>query len=180
MTNKEQNNLSKYIALILRHRPDVIGITLDEHGWANVSDLLKGINKTQTITMKMLEKIVEEDSKQRYSFNREKTLIRANQGHSIQVDVELKECVPPDILYHGTGVKYCSSINKQGLISKSRLYVHLSKDIETATNVGSRHGEPFIYKVRAKDMYNDGYKFFLSQNGVWLTKEVPICYLEGE
>ena len=92
MTNKEQNNLSKYIALILRHRPDVIGITLDEHGWANVSDLLKGINKTQTITMKMLEKIVEEDSKQRYSFNREKTLIRANQGHSIKVDVELKEC----------------------------------------------------------------------------------------
>lgn len=180
MTNKEQNNLSKYIALILRHRPDVIGITLDEHGWANVSDLLKGINKTKTITMKMLEKIVEEDSKQRYSFNREKTLIRANQGHSIQVDVELKECVPPDILYHGTGVKYCSSINKQGLISKSRLYVHLSKDIETATNVGSRHGEPFIYKVRSKDMYNDGYKFFLSQNGVWLTKEVPICYLEGE
>ena len=95
-------------------------------------------------------------------------------------DVELKECMPPDILYHGTGVKYCSSINKQGLISKSRLYVHLSKDIETATNVGSRHGEPFIYKVRAKDMYNDGYKFFLSQNDVWLTKEVPICYLEGE
>ena len=87
MTNKEQNNLSKYIALILRHRPDVVGITLDEHGWANVSDLLKGINKTQTITMKMLEKIVEEDSKQRYSFNREKTLIRANQGHSVKVDV---------------------------------------------------------------------------------------------
>lgn len=127
MTNKEQNNLSKYIALILRHRPDVVCITLDEHGWANVSDLLNGINKTQIITMKMLEKIVEEDSKQRYSFNREKTLIRANQGHSVKVDVELKECMPPDILYHGTGVKYCSSINKQGLISKSRLYVHLSK-----------------------------------------------------
>ena len=89
MTNKEQNNLSKYIALILSHRPDVVGITLDEHGWANVSDLLKGINKTQTITMKMLEKIVEEDSKQRYSFNREKTLIRANQGHSVKVDVVL-------------------------------------------------------------------------------------------
>lgn len=176
MTNKEQNNLSRYIALILRHRPDVIGITLDEHGWANVSDLLSGIE----ITMEMLEKIVEEDSKQRYSFNQDKTLIRANQGHSVKVDVELKECIPPNILYHGTGVKYCSSINKQGLISKSRLYVHLSKDIETATNVGNRHGEPFIYEVRAKDMYNDGYKFFLSQNGVWLTKEVPVRYLKGE
>lgn len=176
MTNKEQNNLSRYIALILRHRPDVIGITLDEHGWASVSDLLSGIE----ITMEMLEKIVEEDSKQRYSFNQDKTLIRANQGHSVKVDVELKECIPPDILYHGTGIKYCSSINKQGLIPKSRLYVHLSKDIETATNVGNRHGEPFVYKVKAKNMYNDGYKFFLSQNGVWLTKEVPVCYLKGE
>lgn len=176
MTNKEQNNLSRYIALILRHRPDVIGITLDEHGWANVSDLLSGIE----ITMEMLEKIVEEDSKQRYSFNQDKTLIRANQGHSVKVDVELKECIPPDILYHGTGIKYCSSINKQGLIPKSRLYVHLSKDIETAVNVGNRHGESFVYEVRAKDMYNDGYKFFLSQNGVWLTKEVPVCYLKGE
>lgn len=176
MTNKEQNNLSRYIALILRHRPDVIGITLDEHGWANVSDLLSGIE----ITMEMLEKIVEEDSKQRYSFNQDKTLIRANQGHSVKVDVELKECIPPDILYHGTGIKYCSSINKQGLIPKSRLYVHLSKDIETATNVGNRHGESFVYKVKAKNMYNDGYKFFLSQNGVWLTKEVPVCYLKGE
>lgn len=146
----------------------------------DTDDQLSGIGFSMTKRADLVEKIVEEDSKQRYSFNREKTLIRANQGHSIKVDVELEECMPPNILYHGTGVKYCSSINKQGLISKSRLYVHLSKDIETATNVGSRHGEPFIYKVRAKDMYNDGYKFFLSQNGVWLTKEVPICYLEGE
>lgn len=110
MTKKEQENLGKYIALILRHKPEVIGITLDEHGWANVSDLIKGINKTQHFTMGMLEKIVEEDNKQRYSFNREKTLIRANQGHSINVDVELEEMIPPDILYHGTGMKYCNSM----------------------------------------------------------------------
>lgn len=90
--------------------------------------------------MGMLEKIVKEDSKQRYSFNGEKTLIRANQGHSIDVDVELEECIPPDILYHETGIKYCNSINKEGLISKNRVYVHLSKDVETAINVGSRHG----------------------------------------
>lgn len=177
MTKKEQDNLSIYISLILRHKPDVIGITLDEHGWANVSELLKGINKTNNITMEILEKIVDEDAKQRYSFNQEKTLIRANQGHSVNVDVDLKECVPPDILYHGTGVKYCSSINRQGLIPKSRLYVHLSKDIETATNVGSRHGEPFIYKVMAKEMYDNNYKFYLSKNGVWLTKQVPVQYL---
>lgn len=127
--------------------------------------------------MGMLEKIVKEDSKQRYSFNGEKTLIRANQGHSIDVDVELEECIPPGILYHGTGIKYCNSINKEGLISKNRVYVHLSKDVETAINVGSRHGEPFVYKIKAKEMYNDGYRFFLSKNGVWLTKEVPAMYL---
>lgn len=155
MTKKEQEKLSKYIALILRHKPDAIGIKLDEHGWTNVSELLNGINKKQRITMGMLEKIVKEDSKQRYSFNREKTLIRANQGHSINVDVELEECVPPDILYHGTGIKYCGSINKEGLISKNRLYVHLSKDVETAINVGSRHGEPFVYKIKAKKMYDE-------------------------
>lgn len=127
--------------------------------------------------MGMLEKIVKEDSKQRYSFNGEKTLIRTNQGHSIDVDVELEECIPPDILYHETGIKYCNSINKEGLISKNKVYVHLSKDVETAINVGSRHGEPFVYKIKAKEMYNDGYRFFLSKNGVWLTKEVPAMYL---
>ena len=178
MTKKEQENLGKYIALILRHKPESIGITLDEHGWANVKELINGINKTQHFTMGMLEKIVEEDSKQRYSFNEDKTLIRANQGHSIPGEVELQEEIPPEILYHGTGIKYCKSIDKEGLIPKSRLYVHLSKAIETATNVGSRHGEPVIYKIMAKKMYDAGYKFYLSVNGVWLTKEVPIEYLE--
>ena len=178
MNKKEQENLSKYLALILRHKPEVIGITLDEHGWANVKELINGINRTQHFTMGMLEKIVEEDSKQRYSFNREKTLIRANQGHSIPVDVELKECTPPDILFHGTGTKYCKSIDRDGLKPKSRLYVHLSEDIDTAINVGSRHGDPIIYKVKAKEMHDAGYKFYLSVNDVWLTKEVPIIYLE--
>lgn len=147
MTKKEQENLSKYIALILRHKPEVIGITLDEHGWANVKELINGINQTQRFTMGMLEKIVEEDSKQRYSFNREKTLIRANQGHSIHVDVELKEYTPPDILFHGTGIKYCKSIDREGLISKSRLYVHLSEDVETALSVGIRHMMRLVFQM---------------------------------
>lgn len=178
MTKKEQENLSKYLALILRHKPEVIGITLDEHGWANVRELINGINKTQHFTMGMLEKIVAEDSKQRYSFNKEKTLIRANQGHSIQVDVELKECTPPDILFHGTGTKYCKSIDREGLIPKSRLYVHLSEDIDTALSVGGRHGDPVIYKVLAGDMYAAGHKFHKSVNGVWLVKDVPVEFLE--
>ena len=164
---------SRYISLILRHKPEEIGITLDEYGWANVSELLNGVN----IDMPTLEKIVSTDDKQRYSFNEDKTLIRANQGHSILVDVELDEVEPPEYLWHGTGEKYVASINNEGLIPKSRLYVHLSYDLETATTVGKRHGSPTIYRVAAQDMFKDGFKFYLSKNGVWLTKNVPIEYL---
>ena len=128
--------------------------------------------------MAVLEEIVETDNKQRYSFNEDKSLIRANQGHSIPVDVELEEKIPPEILWHGTGEKYVSSIDIQGLIPKSRLYVHLSKDSDTAVNVGKRHGRPVLFIVKSGDMYRDGYKFYLSRNGVWLTKNVPAKYLE--
>ena len=171
---------SKFIALILRHKPEEIGIRLDEHGWADVAELITGISERQPFSMEMLEEIVASDEKQRYSFNEDKTLIRANQGHSIPVDVELEERIPPDILYHGTGEKYVSSIDNEGLIPKSRLYVHLSKDTETAVKVGSRHGKPVIYRILAKEMSADGYRFFLSANGVWLTKEVPVRYLKKE
>lgn len=169
---------SKYISLILRHKPETIGITLDEHGWANVDELISGIAKTHEMNMNILEEIVSIDEKQRYSFNDDKTKIRANQGHSIQVDVELEEIKPPEILWHGTGEKFTSSIDEQGLIPKSRLYVHLSKDEETAFKVGTRHGKPVLYIVKAEEMFKDGYKFYLSKNGVWLTKEVPVKYLE--
>ena len=121
--------ISKFMSLILRHKPQVIGIELDEHGWADVEELIAGISKSHTFNMEMLEQIVETDNKQRYSFNEDKRLIRANQGHSIPVDVELEECVPPEYLWHGTGMKYVEAIDKQGLIPKSRLYVHLSKDV---------------------------------------------------
>ena len=171
---------SKYMSLILRHKPDAIGITLDEHGWANVDELIAGIAKDNEFNMEILEEIVRTDEKQRYSFNEDKTLIRANQGHSIPVDVELEEKEPPEILYHGTGEKYVASIDAQGLIPKSRLYVHLSKDEETAVKVGSRHGKPVIYIVKAKQLHDDGYKFFISANNVWLTKEVPVKYLEKQ
>lgn len=171
-------NLGKFISLILRHKPDVIGISLDEHGWTNVDELILGINKAEYyIDMETLEKIVNTDDKQRYSFNDDKTLIRANQGHSIPVDVELEEKIPPEILYHGTGEKYVDSIDKIGLIHKSRLYVHLSKDRDTAITVGTRHGKPILYEVDTIQMIKDGYKFYISKNGVWLTKEVPTEYL---
>ena len=172
------DKISKYISLILRHKPEVIGITLDEHGWADVDELIAGINKTTPFTKSMLEKIVATDPKMRYSFNESKTLIRANQGHSIPVDVELEQVKPPEKLFHGTGEKYVSSIEHQGLIPKSRLYVHLSPDVSTARKVGKRHGKPVIYEVDCKSMIVDGYVFYLSVNGVWLTKCVPPKYLE--
>lgn len=173
--------LSKFISMILRHKPQVIGITLDEHGWANVNELIKGINETGEeveFSKATLEKIVKTDKKQRYSFSQDKTLIRANQGHSIPVDVELEKKEPPKVLYHGTGVKSVKAIQEQGLLPMERLYVHLSINVKTATNVGKRHGTPVIFKVNAEQMQKDGYDFFQSVNGVWLTKEVPTKYLE--
>lgn len=173
-------DISKFMSLILRHKPETIGIELDEHGWANVDEFIDGIAKTRTFNMQILEEIVRTDDKQRYSFNEDKTLIRANQGHSIPVDVELEECVPPEFLYHGTGEKYVESIDKTGLIRKSRLYVHLSKDADTAVKVGKRHGRPVLYRVCSGKMQEDGFSFYLSKNGVWLTKEVPVQYLQKQ
>ena len=171
---------SVFISLILRHKPSAAGIELDKHGWARVDKLIEGVNSTgrYTLDMAKLEEIVRTDSKQRYSFNEDKTLIRANQGHSISVDVELKKCEPPGILYHGTAEKFIDSIMKEGLKPVSRLYVHLSTDIETAMNVGSRHGKPFVFKVNSGEMRRNGFDFFLSENGVWLTKSVPVEFLE--
>lgn len=177
MTSKELDSISKFISLILRHKPETIGIKLDEHGWANVDELIEGISKKYPINTETLEYIVATDNKQRYSFNDDRTLIRANQGHSIPVDVELVAAMPPEVLYHGTGEKYSASIDKQGLIPKSRLYVHLSSDTDTALKVGSRHGKPMIYKVLSGEMSRAGHVFYQSVNGVWLTKDVPVEYL---
>ena len=172
--------LSKLMSLILRHKPETIGITLDEHGWADVQALVNGINKKYVFDQEMLEEIVRTDSKGRYAFNETHTKIRANQGHSIQVDVELEVKTPPEYLWHGTGRKYVDAIEQMGLIPKSRLYVHLSGDIDTAEKVGARHGELVIYRVMSGNMARAGYTFYLSKNGVWLTKKVPTQFLEKQ
>ena len=173
---------SKFISLILRHKPETIGISLDEHGWADVQALIEGINASGDYPMdiNILEEVVQADEKQRYSFNEDHTLVRANQGHSILVDVELEEKTPSAVLYHGTGEKYTISIDATGLIPKSRLYVHLSSDVETARKVGSRHGKSVIYIIDCASMAANGYKFYLSANTVWLTKEVPTKYLRKQ
>ena len=171
---------SKFLSLVLRHNPSAAEITLDGHGWARVDELIDGVNAAgrYKLDMAKLEEIVRTDNKQRYSFNDDKTLIRANQGHSISVDVELKMCEPPEYLFHGTAKRFVDSIMAEGLKPQSRLYVHLSKDLETAVTVGSRHGKPFVFKVKSGEMHRNGFEFFLSENGVWLTKYVPVDFLE--
>lgn len=170
---------SRYLSLILRHKPEEAGVVLDEHGWANVDELIEGVSKKYEIDLDILEEIVRTDDKQRYSFNEDHTLIRANQGHSIPVDVELEAVEPPEYLYHGSAMKYFDSICELGLIPKSRLYVHLSEDIPKAYEVGKRHGESIVFRVRSGEMRRSGFAFYRSVNGVWLTKEVPVEYVEA-
>lgn len=176
MNNKE--SISKFIALVLRHKPEAAGIVVDSQGWANTGNLVQAIKKLKdpTFSVSDLAEIVYTDSKGRYSFSDDLRLIRANQGHSINVDVELEEVEPPTLLYHGTATKYIDGIEAEGIIPKSRLYVHLSETVSTATDVGKRHGKPVVYTIHAKKMFDHGYKFYRSVNGVWLTKTVPTEY----
>ncbi|MDE5582080.1 MAG: RNA 2'-phosphotransferase [Ruminococcus sp.] len=176
----DKKNTSIFISLILRHKPEVIGITLNQNGWADVDSLIDGINRSgkYSIDRQILDEIVRTDEKQRYSYSADGKKIRANQGHSVTVDVELEETAPPEYLWHGTAEKYVSMIEKEGLKPKSRLYVHLSADIGTARKVGTRHGKPVIYKILSGKMHRQGYRFFLSVNGVWLAKKVPLNFME--
>lgn len=169
--------ISRFLSLVLRHHPEIIDLHIDSHGWAEVEELLLKMKKKYPISREILEEIVRTDNKNRYSFDEEHRRIRANQGHSISVDVELEERKPPKFLYHGTGAKYVTSISQQGLLPMSRLFVHLSEEKKTAREVGKRHGNPVIYRVRSGDMGKKGYRFYLSVNHVWLTKEVPADFL---
>lgn len=170
----------RFISLILRHHPEEGGVTLDSHGYADVSRLIDGVaKKFHGFNMDDLERIVRENNKQRYSFNEDKTKIRANQGHSVSgIDLELKPVSPPDLLYHGTAEASVPIIMEEGLKPMSRQYVHLSAEYETAVNVGKRHGKPQVLTIDTKAMERDGFSFFISENGVWLTAHVPPKYIE--
>lgn len=166
--------LSRFISLILRHKPEVVGLSLDSQGYLNVDSLIKGVvNSGRFIDKQILDEIVESDDKQRYSYNMNKTSIRANQGHSIKVDLGLARQTPPKVLYHGTALKFKDSILSEGLNKKSREYVHLTDNIDTAISVGSRRGEPVIFEVDSEKMDKNGCEFLLSENNVWLVDKVP-------
>lgn len=176
--NNNDVKLGKFISLILRHKPEIIGISLDPHGWADVSELIDGINKSgHEIDFETLERIVRENNKKRYSFNADKTKIRANQGHSINVNVELKKVIPPEVLYHGTAERFLDSIKEKGILKMSRQYVHLSKNKETAVDVGKRHGKPIVLVIHTKPMIKDGFEFYLSENRVYMCKYIPWKYV---
>ena len=171
--DKKVEKAGRYMSLLLRHAPEKENLDMDRFGWVSVKQLISKLG----ITMSDLEDIVSENDKQRFTFNENKTKIRASQGHSIKVDLELEETMPLPFLYHGTATKDLKSIYATGLESRSRLYVHLSSDEETAISVGKRHGTPYVLTIDANRMYEDGYKFYLSKNDVWLTAFVPSMYL---
>jgi len=171
--NNTEVKFSKFLSLILRHKPEIIGIQLHKNGWTDVDTLLKNANNYgKKIDKKTLLHIVETNPKKRFSLNNACNKIRVNQGHSINVDLGYISQKPPEILYHGTGEKSVNSIFKTGLEKHGRQHVHLSDDIEIAIKVGQRHGTPFVFKVAAKEMYNSKFEFYLSENGVWLTDNV--------
>ena len=170
--------VSKYLAKYLRHAPGELGLTLQPGGWVPVDDLLSAAGRQGfPISYDELVECVETNDKRRYSFDGTGDLIRANQGHSVEVDLQLEEREPPEVLYHGTVDRFLPTILSGGLNKGRRHHVHLSKDVETARKVGARRGEPVVLTVDAGRMHRDGHGFFVSANGVWLTDSVPTGYL---
>lgn len=180
MSSPEYSKVSKFLSYILRHNPDDIGLELDEKGWANINDLIHKACKSGKLTTLdpiLIQTIVEKSDKKRFAISEDGLYIRANQGHSLKVDLQLEPIEPPELLYHGTATRFLDTILKEGLKSQQRQYVHLSNDIETADTVGKRYGKPVILTIKSLDMYEHGYKFYQAKNGVWLAGSVPHEYI---
>jgi putative RNA 2'-phosphotransferase len=174
-----QRRASKFLSLILRHDPSAVGLELDPHGWVHIDVLLAGMADAGTaLTREELERIVADDSKARYHIDNDR--IRANQGHSLPVDLGLTPQIPPNVLFHGTAQRFVHSIHERGLLPGQRQHVHLSAERNTAVNVGQRHGKPVVLIVDAARMHADGQSFLLSDNGVWLTATIAPRYLRIE
>ncbi|WP_221392914.1 RNA 2'-phosphotransferase [Dyadobacter sp. NIV53] len=178
-SDKQLTHISKFLSLVLRHQPETIDIQLDQNGWTDIKELIGKANDNGIkFDRETLNRIVATNSKKRFAFNETLDKIRASQGHSIEIELGYTNQKPPKILYHGTSETSVHSINEAGLEKRSRQHVHLSSDIETAVKVGQRHGKPFVFKILAEQMYNDNFQFFISDNGVWLTDNVPTKYLK--
>lgn len=178
--NKQHEKVSKFLSYVLRHQPEAIGLTLDSEGWADIGALISCAAKhNQRLDMSLIQAVVDTNDKKRFSISEDGLKIRAAQGHSTnQVNLSYQEQVPPEYLYHGTATRFIDSIHEKGLIAGSRHHVHLSSNEQTAIAVGQRHGKPVILKIKAAAMHQQGFKFYLSDNGVWLTDAVPVEFIE--
>lgn len=180
-SSKQLNKTSKFLSFVLRHKPEAIGLTLDDHGWANIDELINKGNKSgeaPNLSKKLIQEVVDTSDKKRFIIFEDGQLIRANQGHSVDIDLQLKPTAPPEFLYHGTASRFLDSILEEGLKPQERQHVHLSTDIETAIAVGERYGKPVILTIKALLMHEQGFVFYLSENGVWLTEQVSRQYIQ--
>lgn len=182
LNEQKAKKISKFLSLILRHRPETINLTLDKQGFAYIDELIKNTNQKTSLGFKLtyeqLYEVVATNDKKRFEISEDNTQIRAVQGHSTRVvERDFEPVLPPDVLYHGTAHQFIPSILKDGLLPKSRQYVHLSGDTKTAKAVGKRHGRVQILQIDSKKMHQDGYEFYQAKNGVWLIKSVPVSYL---
>ncbi len=176
--DKKLVRISKFLSLVLRHKPETIGLSLDRGGWARVDELITAAHRAGLpLDEASLREVVEQNDKRRFAFSDDGLRIRASQGHSLPVDLDLEPLAPPQFLYHGTASRFLNSIRRQGLVPRGRMHVHLSPDEPTAVRVGKRHGKPVVLTVQAGRMHRDGFRFYLSANGVWLTGKVPVKYL---
>lgn len=181
MAASKHDKISKFLSYVLRHKPEAIGLTLDEQGWACIDELISKANQSgdmAPLDRSLILAVVESSDKKRFAISADGIRIRANQGHSINVDLQLKPVIPPEFLYHGTATRFLDSILREGLKPQQRQYVHLSTDIETATAVGQRYGKPVILKIKALFMHEQGFTFYQSENGVWLAESVPNRYIK--
>ena len=177
--SRDMIKISKFLSYVLRHRPDEIGLTLDANGWASVAELIECSQKTSMpLDEQCIQQAVAESDKKRFALSEDGTRIRANQGHSVEVDLALEAREPPEILFHGTATRFSDEIARSGLKAMSRQHVHLSPDENTALSIGKRHGKPIILRIRAGEMWKAGMKFYLSDNGVWLTDAVPRAFID--
>lgn len=179
MTERETVKTSKFLSLILRHEPGRVGLRLGEAGWVDVDELLEAVNRHGVaLSLEQLQHVVATSDKKRFAFSEDGRRIRANQGHSVEVDLQYAPQTPPEILYHGTAVQFVESIRRHGLQRMERHDVHLSVDPQTTLQVGSRRGKPVLLKIRAGEMHRAGHVFSCSANGVWLVPEVPSRFIE--
>lgn len=176
----DSEKISKYLSYILRHNPAAANLELDHQGWADLQELILNSDASYQLTKEKIMEVVATNDKMRFALSDDHSKIRANQGHSIKVDLKLEEGVPPELLYHGTATRFLANIEREGLLPMKRHHVHLTHDVGIARQVGSRYGIPVILAIRSGEMHRQGIPFYRSQNGVWLTEKVTSEFIQIE